>query len=152
MSRGESHQEARCQICGSTHRAILRGRSSSARRWCNSSSAIEKWDENGWICLDDLHKFQTQYVRSLLEAEKGELTDLELEVIRGLREHEILAKNPEAQFESNLTLGQRLADRIASFGGSWQFITIFAVVLFAWMFVNSFVLATRRSTHTRISF
>lgn len=38
------------------------------------------WDENSWICLDDVQELQYQYVQSLLEAEKGELTKLELEV------------------------------------------------------------------------
>jgi uncharacterized membrane protein len=105
--------------------------------------AVEHWDENGWICLDDLHKYQHQYVQSLLETERGELTNLELEVLKDLREHEILARNPDVQFEAALTFGQRLADRIAAFGGSWNFIIVFAVVLFAWMFVNSYMLVVR---------
>lgn len=56
---------------------------------------IDRWDENGWICLDDLQKFQHEYVQALLEAEKGELTEFELEVLHGLKEHEILASNPD---------------------------------------------------------
>jgi uncharacterized membrane protein len=101
------------------------------------------WDDHGWICLDDLHDYQLQYVQSLLESEKGELTDLELEVVRGLREQEIFSKNPEAEAETDRTVGQRLADRIATFGGSWTFIIIFGVVLIAWMALNSYVLVTR---------
>ena len=104
---------------------------------------VRHWDENGWICLEDLQKYQHHYVQSLLEAEKGELTELELEVLNGLREHEILSRNPEVQIEETLTLGQRLADRIAGFGCSWSFIILFAVVIFVWMFVNSYVLITR---------
>ncbi|WP_408587218.1 DUF1003 domain-containing protein [Novosphingobium sp.] len=37
----------------------------------------------------------------------------------------------------NMTFGQRLADRVAAVGGSWGFIIVFAVVLLAWMLVNS---------------
>jgi hypothetical protein len=59
---------------------------------------VGHWDENGWICLDDLEKYQHRYVQSLLEAERGELTGLELEVLKGLREHEMVARNPEPQF------------------------------------------------------
>jgi uncharacterized membrane protein len=99
-----------------------------------------QWDENGWICLDDLQKYQHLYVQSLLKTEKGELTELELEVINGLKEQEILASNPEADFEATLTVGQRMADRIASFGGSWTFIFAFAIVLIVWMAINSYVL------------
>ena len=101
------------------------------------------WDDNGWICVDDLQRYQLRYVQSLLESEKGELTELEREVVRALREQEIFSKNPDADFETDRTFGQRLADRIASFGGSWTFIIFFAVVLVVWMALNSYVLVTR---------
>lgn len=104
---------------------------------------IGRWDESGWICRDDLQKFRHRYVESLLREEKGELTELENEVLESLREHEILAKNPEAQFEATRTLGQKLADRIAAFGGSWAFLVTFGGVVFAWMIVNSYLLAAR---------
>ena len=47
------------------------------------------------------------------------------------------ARNANEVIEEQFTFGQRLADRIATFGGSWKFITIFGVVLIAWMIVNS---------------
>jgi uncharacterized membrane protein len=47
------------------------------------------------------------------------------------------ARNANEVIEEQLTVGQRLADRIAAFGGSWKFITSFAVVLIAWMMVNA---------------
>ena len=144
MNRSTPHKEIRCQVCGTARRAALR-RAIIVRPALVQliQREVEHWDENGWICLDDLQKYQYQYVQSLLEAEKGELTGLELEVLRGLKEHEILAKNPEVQLEAGLTVGQRLADRIATFGGSWNFIAMFAVVLFVWMSVNSYVLVVR---------
>jgi len=49
------------------------------------------------------------------------------------------ARNANEVIEDRLTLGQRLADRIAAFGGSWNFITLFGLVLVAWMTVNSIV-------------
>ena len=94
------------------------------------------WDEDGWICMTDLQQYQHLYVESLLEEEKGELTELDKEVIEGLRKHEILAANPDIDFEKQLTLGQRLADTIADFGGSWTFISIFGIFIFAWMALN----------------
>ncbi len=144
MNRSASRKELSCQVCGTTRRAELR-RAIIVRPAVVQliQRDIAHWDEHGWICLDDLQKYRYQYVRALLEAEKGELTELELEVLKGLREHEILARNPEVHFEAALTVGQRLADRIAIFGGSWNFIVVFAVVLFAWMFVNSYVLVMR---------
>lgn len=144
MNQSTSHKERRCQVCGTTRRTVLR-RAVIVRPAIVQmiQRAVEHWDENGWICLDDLQKYQYQYVQSLLETEKGELTELEVEVLKGLKEHEILARNPGAHFDATLTFGQRLSDRIATFGGSWNFIVVFAVVLFAWMFVNSYVLVMR---------
>ena len=101
------------------------------------------WDAQGWICLQDLQKFRQRYLEELLVAEKGELTQIEMDVMQSLRDYEILTTNPDAEFEAKLTLGQRLADRIASFGGSWMFICFFGVVIFAWMVLNTVVLTTR---------
>lgn len=58
---------------------------------------------------------------------------MERKVLESLREHEILARNPNIDFEKNLTTEQRLADRITEFGGSWRFIIIFSLFIFVWM-------------------
>jgi uncharacterized membrane protein len=131
-----------CQVCGGTsalRRAIV------VRPALVSLIEHEtgRWDESGWICLEDLQRFQHKYVEHLLEDEKGELTQLEKQVLESLRDHEILSQNPETEFDAGLTLGQRAADRIAAFGGSWVFIGIFALVMLCWMLVNSYVLAVR---------
>ena len=41
------------------------------------------------------------------------------------------------EFEKELTLGQRVADRVASFGGSWTFIGLFLLFLIGWMAFNT---------------
>src|SRR5258708_22369307 len=41
------------------------------------------------------------------------------------------------------TFGERIADRIVSFGGSWAFIILFAMVFMVWVALNSFVLMMR---------
>jgi len=136
MSTTDTHAHA-CQICGEKRPSQLRR--AIVVRPVVSKIIREKtgnWDENGWICLNDLQQFQHLYVESLLEEEKGELTELERDVIEGLRKHEILSENPDIEFDKNLTLGQRMADGIADFGGSWKFIIIFGVFIAAWMAVN----------------
>jgi uncharacterized membrane protein len=75
-----------------------------------------------------------------LESEKGELTSLENEVLTSLRDHETLSKNVDTEFEGEWTLGERLADRIATFGGSWIFLILFGLFLMVWIGVNSFIL------------
>src|SRR5438477_12958931 len=100
-------------------------------------------DGKDFICLEDLGKFRKEYVKDVLEDELGELSTLDNEVIESLQQHEILASNIAEQFETKLTFGERLSDRIASFGGSWNFIMSFGVVIVFWMAINVVLLATR---------
>src|SRR6185436_11594292 len=51
-----------------------------------------------------------------------------------------ISRNTAREFDEKLTFGQRLADRIAVFGGSWTFILIFLATLAAWIVVNTVVL------------
>jgi uncharacterized membrane protein len=102
------------------------------------------WDPDSPICRDDLNRYRALYVQGVLEAEKGDLSVIETEVIESLREGDVLTRNVNMEFEERRTFGQRLADRLASFGGSWKFIIIFMCVLFGWIVLNSIVLITRR--------
>ena len=52
-----------------------------------------------------------------------------------------ISRNVLEEHQEKLTLGQRLADRVASFGGSWPFIILFLVALVAWIVVNTLMLA-----------
>ena len=101
------------------------------------------WSAESHICRTDLARYRAKYVHSLLESEKGELTQLEREVLKSLREHELLSTNIDAEFEREWTLGERLADRIAAFGGSWVFLILFGVFIALWIGMNSFVLFSR---------
>jgi uncharacterized membrane protein len=95
------------------------------------------WSSDSYICHVDLARFRGQYVQTLLEDEKGELTALEQEVVQSLREHEIVSANIDATFDQKLSLGERLADKIAAIGGSWRFILGFGVFLLLWITANS---------------
>jgi len=98
------------------------------------------WSPDGFVCRTDLSRFRYEYVHSLLESERGELTSLEREVIQSLHEHQILALKLETGEKEGRTVGERLADRLASFGGSWTFIGLFGVLIAIWIVMNSLVL------------
>src|SRR4029453_17965850 len=104
---------------------------------------IPSLDSKGFICLDDLGEFRKDYVKEVLQEEIGELSTLDQEVIESLQQHEILSSDISKQFETKLTFGERLSDRIASFGGSWRFIIIFGAVLFGWIILNAIFLLNR---------
>jgi uncharacterized membrane protein len=63
--------------------------------------------------------------------------------MRSLKEQETISKNINTEFERRLTFGERVADRVAEFGGSWRFIISFFFVLVAWIAINSIVLLLR---------
>ena len=56
-----------------------------------------------------------------------------------------VVRNINVVMEEKATVGQRIADKVASFGGSWTFIVIYVAFLLAWMIFNSFVLIHYRS-------
>ncbi|MFP5344588.1 MAG: DUF1003 domain-containing protein [Gammaproteobacteria bacterium] len=101
------------------------------------------WPAHGLICSDCLNHFRTEYVEDVLELQKGELSTLEQEVLQSLREHEVLAKNINLEFEQQFTLGERAADKLAEFGGSWAFIGLFFAVVITWIAFNAGLLLTR---------
>ncbi|HEY7405990.1 MAG TPA: DUF1003 domain-containing protein [Candidatus Angelobacter sp.] len=54
-----------------------------------------------------------------------------------------VSRNPNVEEQEMLTFGQRVADKVAAFGGSWTFIITFAVVLGVWVVLNSSALLAR---------
>jgi uncharacterized membrane protein len=102
------------------------------------------WDAGGgYICRADLNHYRSRYVERVIESERGELGDVEREVLAKIEKAELVARNVDAEFETKLTLGERVADRVATFGGSWRFIFIFVTVLAAWIVLNAWLLARR---------
>lgn len=92
--------------------------------------------------LSELNVYRQKYIGEYLAKEVGELSTLEDTVLSSLKNRNTLVdKIEEADLPS--TLGQRLADRVASFGGSWTFILSFAAFLFIWIAANVFFLKAK---------
>ncbi len=96
-----------------------------------------EWKDTDCICLADLNRYRIDYVRQVLEAEVGELSVLETDVLNSLKEHELLASNVDQEFETRRTWGERLSDALADFGGSWKFILLFGFFLGGWILLNT---------------
>src|SRR5262249_3657503 len=91
---------------------------------------------HGFVCRSDLDRVRSSFVSEPLPRGRREVTQLEQDVVKSLADHETLAENIEAEFAGHRTFGERLSDHLASFGGSWTFITLFGVVLLLWMVFN----------------
>src|SRR5215204_3763263 len=82
----------------------------------------------------------TQLARQLLDSGLTRLSEREQRVILHIAKRSHVARNVNSVLEEQQTLGERLADRVAQFGGSWTFITIFTGMLMAWIVLNSVAL------------
>lgn len=141
MSEEKKHMHT-CTICGKyfDKRKIVPAENIRKEVAEEIEKSFPEWSKDSFICQNDLAKFRGHYVQSILESERGELTSLENEVVKSIREHEILSSNIDTEYENNWTPSQRLADKIATFGGSWTFLTCFGIFLAIWIGANSFAL------------
>lgn len=145
MSRRSKHKKSHtvtCEICKLNFKKqdvypIEVLRDPISRLVENSSEDI---DMEGYICIPDMLTFRSKYLEGLIKQEVGSMTELEEEVLESLEKNSILTENINELYEEQLTFGQRAADLISSFGGSWRFVIIFMILVFVWMGLNSFLL------------
>jgi len=102
-----------------------------------------KFSTDGYISKKEIKKYTKRYIENVIETEKGELSNLDKEVVKSLVNQESIVKNIDAQIDKKITVGERISDRIASFGGSWSFIIIFASILVVWVGINSYILLAK---------
>lgn len=120
-------------------------RGNSLRRHLFSFIQLQYPDfgEDSYISTNELNKYRRLYLENLVKQESGEINRLESAVIEAIDHNHLLADNITPMRSEPLTLGQRLADRIASFGGSWTFILCFFSFLVVWMLFNAWWLHNR---------
>ena len=95
------------------------------------------------LSISELNQYREKYLRTLLERERLAISGLEGAVLASISNETTLADKIEFEDETTYTYGQRLADNVATFGGSWTFIIAFGVFLFIWIITNVFVLVSR---------
>jgi uncharacterized membrane protein len=134
-----------CQLCGRSAKQARLVPAAVVGPFVTKRIAQDypSWSPDGFICVDDLNRFRSDYVRSLLQDEKGELTSLERSVVESVARQETLSEDIETEFQKKLTIGETLADRIADFGGSWTFILSFGGFILVWVVINTIVLIAR---------
>ena len=97
---------------------------------------------SSWINNATLNEYRKKYLENIIKEEYGDLDRMEKEVISSITKDEILSSNIETDMIAELTRGQRVADNIASFGGSWTFIISFFAFIIIWMLVNIWFLSS----------
>lgn len=134
-----------CPVCGQARdpRDLVPGRLVRPELAERIRQEHPGWSTEQAVCSADLRHFQLAYLEDVLERERGELSNLDREVLDSIREGETVAENVDAELDRQVTVGARVADRVAAFGGSWRFIILFFAILVAWMITNAVVLAKK---------
>ena len=89
------------------------------RAWFSAAPAVK-----GWPLAGDL------------EGQVRRLGEVERRVFGTMLRRRPVAQNANEVFDGQLTFGERVADRVAAFGGSWAFIGLFLAMMIAWMTLN----------------
>lgn len=74
---------------------------------------------------------------ALLGQSFKDLNSGERKVIESIAESTPVTENVNESFKDGLTFGQQVADKIATFGGSWSFIGLFFTFIVGWIVVNT---------------
>ena len=101
------------------------------------------FSKEDYISIDELNQYRRLYLTSLISQEKGELAAIDHDVMEAIKNNSILSENIQDEIETERTFGQKIADKVAAFGGSWTFILTFFSFILVWVLSNILLLATK---------
>jgi uncharacterized membrane protein len=102
-----------------------------------------QFTHDSFLSTNELNIYREKAISEFLVKEVGELSELEKKVLSSLTQNETITDKIEGDENQQLTLGQRIADKVATFGGSWTFIISFGVFILVWISVNVFWLLNK---------
>lgn len=139
LTRNGQSKTGQCVVCGRTFPLAKLHKAGSLRPHLYEMIAEEVKDcaPTSLICDEDLARFRRRYVEKLLEEERGELSDLDQKVLDSFEKGTLTVRSGSADAsDRKSSFGEKVADKVASFGGSWTFILSFIAVLVIWMGIN----------------
>ncbi len=132
-----------CSVCGQRNREEIGAEMIRPALTQMIAAEHPEWGASSTICTECLARYRARQAERLIETEIGELSDLEREVLAVIEKQSLMSANTNAEFQSALTFGERVADKVAKFGGSWKFILSFGFFLIVWIAVNTIALLRR---------
>ena len=93
-----------------------------------------------FLSIEEMNEYREKYISEFLNKKLGNLTEVEKQVIQSVSKNTMISTEVEED-EKEITFGQKLADKVAEFGGSWGFIIFFMSFLVAWILLNVFWLS-----------
>lgn len=137
---------ATCFICQRTGHFPELVRAGSARPSVAEHLARSRgvaWAPEAHVCQDCLTEARHEHLLERMRTERGRLTELDEEVARRIRQRESVVLAEERGEHAAGTIGERVADNMARWGGSWPFVLGFVALLVIWTLVNGLVLRNR---------
>lgn len=95
-----------------------------------------------YINKEEVKKYRNIHLESLIEKDSSDFNTLDKNVIDSILNKKVVSDNIEDKWDEKLTAGQKIADKVAKFGGSWAFIISFTFFLLLWMATNVWFLAS----------
>jgi len=96
------------------------------------------FSHESYLSISELNIYREKAISNYLIKEIGELTELEKTVLTSVTNNNTLTDKLDIDENQILTSGQRIADKVATVGGSWRFIISFGVFIFIWITCNIF--------------
>lgn len=87
-------------------------------------------------------KTPAESIQKLLQTEDLQLKELHQIVVDTLREEKLISRRLRREFDKKPNFAELIADKVATFGGSWKFIIAFALIVTLWIFINSYYVTT----------
>lgn len=97
-----------------------------------------QFSHDSFLSRSELDVYREKSISEYLIKETGELSELEKTVLNSVTGNTTLTDKIDGEDSKELTIGQRIADKVASFGGSWTFIISFLVFIIIWISINVF--------------
>jgi uncharacterized membrane protein len=98
---------------------------------------------DNYLSISELNIYRENYIEHFLNNQISDLTDLEKTVLDSLKDNTTLTDKIDVEESQTMTFGQRIADKVATFGGSWTFIISFGLFLLLWISLNIFWLSDK---------
>ena len=96
------------------------------------------FSKDKYIAASELTRFKETYISEFLKDESGQLSQLDQQVINSFKENKVISASLDGDNKEPVSVGDRVADKVAEFGGSWTFIISFILFLIVWIAVNIF--------------
>lgn len=103
-----------------------------------------EFNTDKYISFNELNYYRKKYILDAVTKQMGDVTNLEKTVLDSITDKTTISGKVDiGEEEVKLTFGQKITDKVASFGGSWTFIISFGILIVFWVLINVLFLTSK---------